>query len=323
MTIVVDQNLIFDVGAHLGEDTEFYVHKGFKVIAIEANPEACHLIAKRCPEYIENKQLLVINGAVSNRSGKINFYINNDRTQWGTAKPGWVARNKALGWGRTVRVEVETVRLPELMASTGVPYYCKIDIEGNDLIALRSLAQVATRPPFVSIESEIRSWERLVEEFVAFDQLGYRYFNLVDQSMVPLQTCPQPAREGGYCENRFQIGSSGLFGRELPGRWVDKFEALELYKGIFVRYALNGNNGLFGRRTSIFHMAGQLQKMLDRVRGSSISMNPAYNLPPSGWYDTHAAMQLPPSLLSISGASHPVPQLSAHGAPPGASRVHE
>jgi hypothetical protein len=81
----------------------------------------------------------------------------------------------------------------------------------------------------------------------------------------------------------------------LPGRWVDKFEALKLYKGIFVRYALklNGNNGLFGRRTSIFHMAGQLQKILDRMRGSRIPLNPAYNLLLSGWYDTHTAMQLP------------------------------
>ena len=81
MTIAVDQNLIFDVGAHLGEDTEFYLHKGFRVIAIEANPEACRLLAKRCSEYIENKQLSVINGAVSDRPGKINFYINEDRTQ--------------------------------------------------------------------------------------------------------------------------------------------------------------------------------------------------------------------------------------------------
>ena len=58
-------------------------------------------------------------------------------------------------------------------------------------------------------------------------------------------------------------------------------------------------------------------KILDRMRGSRIATNPAYNLPPSGWYDTHAAMQLPPSLLSISGARHSIPQLSPHGAPLG------
>ena len=29
---------IFDVGLHKGEDTEFYLKKGFKVVGIEANP---------------------------------------------------------------------------------------------------------------------------------------------------------------------------------------------------------------------------------------------------------------------------------------------
>jgi hypothetical protein len=31
-------NLIYDVGMHTGQDTEFYLAKGFNVIAIEANP---------------------------------------------------------------------------------------------------------------------------------------------------------------------------------------------------------------------------------------------------------------------------------------------
>ena len=34
-----DPNLIYDVGLHLGEDTEYYLKKGFRVIAFEANPE--------------------------------------------------------------------------------------------------------------------------------------------------------------------------------------------------------------------------------------------------------------------------------------------
>ena len=33
--------LIFDIGCHLGEDSEFYLRKGFKVVAVEANPELC------------------------------------------------------------------------------------------------------------------------------------------------------------------------------------------------------------------------------------------------------------------------------------------
>jgi hypothetical protein len=34
-------DLIYDVGFHVGEDTEFYLKKGYRVLAVEANPELC------------------------------------------------------------------------------------------------------------------------------------------------------------------------------------------------------------------------------------------------------------------------------------------
>ncbi len=34
----MNKSLIIDVGMHTGRDTEFYLKKGFEVIAIEANP---------------------------------------------------------------------------------------------------------------------------------------------------------------------------------------------------------------------------------------------------------------------------------------------
>ena len=33
------KNLIFDIGMHIGQDTEFYLKKGFCVVAVEANPK--------------------------------------------------------------------------------------------------------------------------------------------------------------------------------------------------------------------------------------------------------------------------------------------
>ncbi len=32
-------DLIYDVGLHRGEDAEFYLRKGFRVVAFEANPD--------------------------------------------------------------------------------------------------------------------------------------------------------------------------------------------------------------------------------------------------------------------------------------------
>lgn len=35
-----NENLIYDVGLHLGEDTNFYLKNVFRVVAFEANPES-------------------------------------------------------------------------------------------------------------------------------------------------------------------------------------------------------------------------------------------------------------------------------------------
>ena len=35
-----EDDLIYDVGMHRAEDTEFYLAKGFRVIAVEASPGA-------------------------------------------------------------------------------------------------------------------------------------------------------------------------------------------------------------------------------------------------------------------------------------------
>jgi len=34
-----EPDLIFDIGSHKGEDTDFYLKKAFKVVAFEANPK--------------------------------------------------------------------------------------------------------------------------------------------------------------------------------------------------------------------------------------------------------------------------------------------
>lgn len=43
----MNAQLIYDVGGHLGEDTDFYLKKGFKVVAIEANPGLAERLSER------------------------------------------------------------------------------------------------------------------------------------------------------------------------------------------------------------------------------------------------------------------------------------
>jgi len=289
---MANDNLIYDVGAHKGEDTELYLKKGFAVVAIEAIPEFCVLLEQKFSKYLQEGQLKILNVAVSRTAGPIDFYIDENVSVWGTANSDWVARNMFLGAGKTRKISVQARPLMDIINEYGVPWYCKIDIEGNDLDALKSLIGSPEAPPYISMESETRDWGRLMEEFLTFQKLGYSRYKVVDQTLIKLQACPRPAREGNDCNHIFEDGSSGLFGDELPGAWLALPEAVEAYRQIFRGYAFNGANGMFrqGRGIfSIFHALGRIQAKVARFRKISGYVNPVDILPPAAWYDTHAA----------------------------------
>lgn len=285
-----DDKLIYDVGAHKGEDTGLYLKKGFAVLAIEAMPELCVLLEQNFRKFVQEGQLTILNVAVSKTAGPIDFYIDEKVSVWGTTKPDWVERNMSLGAGKTRKISVEARPLRDIINEHGVPWYCKIDIEGNDLDALRSLIGCADAPRYISIESEKRDWGQLMEEFLTFQKLGYSRYKIIDQTLVKLQACPRPAREGNDCDHVFEDGSSGLFGDELPGAWLALPEAVEAYRQIFRGYALNGDNGMFKGRYSILRALLRIQSKTARLKKKYSSYaNPADILPPAAWYDTHAA----------------------------------
>jgi hypothetical protein len=92
----VTQNLIYDVGLHLGEDTEFYLKKGFNVVAVEANPVNAAKTADRLKAYVEAGQLTIVNKAITRDEGPTTFFVS-DLSIWGTTDPKWAERNRRLG----------------------------------------------------------------------------------------------------------------------------------------------------------------------------------------------------------------------------------
>lgn len=260
---------IFDVGLHKGEDAEFYLRKGFRVVGIDANADMCAAASERLAEFIASGDLVILNLAIAERPGQIPFYKNADST-WGTASPRWAERNERFGFPTTEETLVEAVPLAAIVEEYGEPYYIKIDIEGLDLVALKSLAQCSSRPKYISIESDKTSLAALREEFRVFQQLGYDRFKVVPQHEVPRQKPPSIPAEGNYVDHVFKWGSSGLFGEEAPGSWISADEAIETYKRAFLKYQLWGDDPLIRSRG--------LQALLRRLFGQA------------GWHDTHARL---------------------------------
>jgi len=269
MTEADGPKLIFDIGLHHGEDAEFYLRKGFRVVGVDANPDMCALASERLATFVEPGDLIVLNRAIDERPGKVTFFKNAE-TSWGTVDRRWAERNARFGLPPTGEQTVEAVTLADLVEQFGVPYYVKIDIEGRDLTALKSLASCRRKPEFVSLESDKVSFAALREEFGVLRDLGYDKFKIVPQHEVVRQTPPYPAKEGGYVDHAFQWGSSGLFGEEAPGKWLSADEAIEKYKRIFLRYHLWGDDPLVGSRLT--------RAILRRALGAA------------GWHDTHARL---------------------------------
>jgi FkbM family methyltransferase len=262
-------DLIFDVGMHLGEDAEFYLTKGFRVVGIEADPAHCAAVAARLHDHVANGRLIIVNAAIAEKAGRTSFYRNLEKSFWGTAEPVWVERNAGFGT-HVEHIEVDAVPMEDVLAAHGVPYYMKIDIEGRDMLCLEALRAVRDRPKYLSIEASKTDLAEVRAEFDLMSELGYRDFKVVAQHTVSRQVPPNPSREGRYAEWRFAHGSSGLFGEEAPGDWLDADRAMRAYRPIFRAYRMVGDNP----RIPIARVR-DLLKLLGFE---------------AGWHDTHARL---------------------------------
>lgn len=262
--------MIMDVGMHLGEDTQFYLDKGFRVVAIEAHPQFLAENRIKFRDYIEKGLLEIVPLAIAEKDGEVPFYLFPEKSDWGTLDSGYAQRNIARGTAHKI-VEVPSVTFESILQRYGIPYYLKIDIEGADILCIKALHHFAERPKYVSFEAELISFESTFEALSHLYVLGYRRFKIVNQRINPARRCPDPPREGKYVNAGFTNTMSGPFGEEAAGDWESIEETLERYRRILRAQRLFCPEGRYPR----------LQPTFDRV-------SQFFGGEPLGWYDFHA-----------------------------------
>ena len=78
----MDTKLIFDIGMHHGLDTEFYLLKGFRVVAVEANPLLVRNAQERFANYLRSEQLVIVNLGIMNNPGIAKLALTNWMLLW-------------------------------------------------------------------------------------------------------------------------------------------------------------------------------------------------------------------------------------------------
>ena len=270
----IDPKLIIDVGMHVGRDTAFYLRKGFRVVAIEADPLLAEQVGSELSEDVAAGRLVIVNAAIASEPGEIDFYTNRAHSDWGTIDPEFVKRNESRFGDQHEAVKVPATTLDAVLRQYGVPYYMKIDIEGADQLCLDALATSGMRPTYLSVEMELQSRAVAMQQLRSMQQIGYDAFNIVNQEGHVLLKSPKPPREGEYVDWQFDGYSSGLFGRELPERWRSAGAAWRKWRWILLEQRLFGGTCglLFNTRAA---------KLYDHIRRR-------LRYPSVGWYDIHA-----------------------------------
>jgi FkbM family methyltransferase len=268
----MQDDLIYDIGLHRGLDTEFYLAKGFRVVAVEADKDLAAAARTKFAGALRDGRLQLVEAAIAERAGTVRFFRNNSNSEWGTIDPGFAERNERFGAASEV-VEVPAITFADLLARHGVPYYVKVDIEGADDLCIAAIEQQEQRPRYVSFETAGPA--RFPATFLTLARLvrsGFRSFQLANQARHRRIRLPQPAREGCWVDHRFRSGSSGPFGAELGAPWLPLDALLREYLPLLRaedRWSINGR--------------GRPWLVRLRQRGERLRL-----VPPLGWFDIHA-----------------------------------
>lgn len=226
---ILSMPLIMDIGMNNGRDSLFYLQKGFRVVAIEANPILAQRGREMMASYIESGQLIIEHVGLGPKNGEFSFYANLDNDHWSSFDRSWGTRNGT----RFEEIRVQCIQPQTLFAKYGMPYYLKVDIEGHDLVVVRSLLDFTTRPKYISVEEGDASF------FAELWAVGCREFKIVDQNQLRGIKCPEIPLEGKYVDASFNGETSGPFGDEAPGEWQPFSAAVEQYV-TKVRSTMNG-----------------------------------------------------------------------------------
>jgi FkbM family methyltransferase len=260
---------------HRGDDTEFYLRRGFDVVGLEANPHLVQMLVEKFQPELSAGRLTIIGKALNDRPGHAKFMVSS-KSEWGTLSHTFADRNAAQGVSAH-EIEVECVLFADILREYGVPYYLKIDIQGCDSLCLDALGEFSQRPRFLSISSCATApgcgFRDTLKELQRLRALGYRWFKYVDQGAIPGRN-DYLTGEDEPISHTFAQYSSGPFGKDLAGPWQSY--AAAAVRGLLLRGFddLCGQNGrLYGRRG-----LWRLRDMRARLTGRA-----------EHWYDLHAA----------------------------------
>jgi FkbM family methyltransferase len=171
-------DLVFDVGAHLGDRTAAFSRLGARVVALEPQPRIRRWLERLVGR---DPRVTVREEAVGSEVGTARLAISRRNPTVSSLAERWTSelpsRNEGfenVHWEESVEVAVTT--LDALIDLYGLPSFCKIDVEGFEAEALLGLSRAI---PALSFEFVAGAMEVAIACVRRLQSLGHYEFNAV------------------------------------------------------------------------------------------------------------------------------------------------
>jgi FkbM family methyltransferase len=215
-------DLVFDIGAHLGDRTAAFQGLGARVVALEPQPALFPWLQRLVGG---REGVILLPSAAGSAPGEAELAVSEATPTVSTLAHGW---RESIGehnpgfrdvrWEGHIHVPVTT--LDALIAEHGVPRFCKIDVEGFEAEVLAGLNQ-----PLAGISVEFVAGALNVADacVTRLAELGdYRYNAIAGEGrrfLWPKWRSPQATREW------LDHGADALASGDLYARFDDGQEA--------------------------------------------------------------------------------------------------
>lgn len=167
-------DLVFDIGANIGENTRLFASLGARVVAVEPLAHCAPAIAPQATQAVSDVRLEQC--AIGRQAGTLELAVCSRALDVSSASQAWMDTMQRTGrargpWDERVLVPVST--LDALITRHGLPSFIKVDVEGYEAEVLRGLSQ---RVSSISVEVHRATLELSLDCLERLCELGFARF---------------------------------------------------------------------------------------------------------------------------------------------------
>ena len=136
-TFISKGDLIFDVGANVGNRTDNFLKLGASVVAVEPQPQCIQILTQKYGDKITLEPV-----GLGSTPGEMEMFIADESTI-STFSKDFIDKTKDNKFKRNSweqKLKVKIITIDELIKKHGSPDFCKMDVEGFETEVLKGLS---------------------------------------------------------------------------------------------------------------------------------------------------------------------------------------